>query len=260
MEQHRYSEQPGVSRIPGLINNTKNSRNNAKSENNLNITQSKSEEIQALIQNAISLPVINPRNNTQTNMHNNHHVMDTPNKPGSDATPNNNFAKVKKYMNMQNFYRYTMLQNTLSNTLTNTNIKYTIRSIKYNLHEIRDNLHKNSPENLPYYIGQLLHDVYGLGYLLGMDMDFILDKVHESNMSRFCYSEQDAKNSVNYYITPKNNTQDTQYNTHGTQEYCPTAAYQELRYENGTFYRIIDVESGYQLNSIKWKPPCFSLS
>jgi len=50
---------------------------------------------------------------------------------------------------------------------------------------------------------------YGMGYVLGVDMSVAFDLVHQSNMTKLCNSEQEATESVNWYLMNEINRYDT---------------------------------------------------
>jgi phosphoribosyl-ATP pyrophosphohydrolase len=52
-------------------------------------------------------------------------------------------------------------------------------------------------------LADILYVVYGMGARLGLGMDSIFDLVHDNNMSKLCKTEEDAKESVLYYIQNK---------------------------------------------------------
>ena len=48
-------------------------------------------------------------------------------------------------------------------------------------------------------LSDILYVVYGAGKTFGIDLDKSFDIVHESNMSKFCKTEEEAKETVKYY-------------------------------------------------------------
>lgn len=57
---------------------------------------------------------------------------------------------------------------------------------------------KNLTETLD-AIGDMIVVISGLGHRLGFNTQEIMDIINESNFSKFCYSIEEAKTSVNYY-------------------------------------------------------------
>ena len=83
----------------------------------------------------------------------------------------------------------------------------------------------------------ILYVVYGMGYSLNVNLDKAFDNVHESNMSKICLTEEDAKKTVEWY---KNN--ETRYKT---------PAYRVNKAGNFVVY---DVDTRKILKSIHYKP------
>lgn len=52
-------------------------------------------------------------------------------------------------------------------------------------------------------LADILYVVYGMGARIGIDMDKAFKIVHENNMSKLCKTEQEAIESVNYYLKNK---------------------------------------------------------
>lgn len=49
-------------------------------------------------------------------------------------------------------------------------------------------------------LNDILYVVYGAGGALGIDLDKSFNIVHESNMSKFCKTEKEAKDTVDSYV------------------------------------------------------------
>ena len=49
-------------------------------------------------------------------------------------------------------------------------------------------------------LGDILYVVYGAGGSLGIDLDAAFDVIHKSNMSKFCKTKEEAKDTVNSYV------------------------------------------------------------
>ena len=48
-------------------------------------------------------------------------------------------------------------------------------------------------------LADILYVVYGMGSSIGIDLDKAFNLVHESNMSKLCKTEDEAKNTVKWY-------------------------------------------------------------
>ena len=55
-------------------------------------------------------------------------------------------------------------------------------------------------------LADILYVVYGMGASIGVDMDKAYDIVHESNMSKLCKNEDEAKATVDWYERNKETT------------------------------------------------------
>ena len=51
------------------------------------------------------------------------------------------------------------------------------------------------------YLGYILYDSYKMSAMLGTDMDKAFDLVHKNNMSKLCATEEDAKDTVTWYLS-----------------------------------------------------------
>ena len=89
-------------------------------------------------------------------------------------------------------------------------------------------------------LGDILYVTYGFGASIGVDMDVVYDLIHKSNMSKLCKTEDEAIETVKWYIE--------QYNE-GKQPY-DTPTYRIS--ENGEYYVVYNKSSGKILKSIKY--------
>jgi phosphoribosyl-ATP pyrophosphohydrolase len=85
-------------------------------------------------------------------------------------------------------------------------------------------------------LADILYVVYGMGTAIGMNLDTIFDLVHKSNMSKLCTTEQEAKDTVEWY---KNNN--TEYDS-------PTYR------QTDKYFIVYNKSTGKILKSINYKP------
>jgi predicted HAD superfamily Cof-like phosphohydrolase len=52
-------------------------------------------------------------------------------------------------------------------------------------------------------LADLLYVVYGASSRIGIDMDHAFSLIHENNMSKLCKTEEEAKETVKYYVDNK---------------------------------------------------------
>ena len=92
-------------------------------------------------------------------------------------------------------------------------------------------------------LADILYVVYGMGSCLGINLDKAFDIVHESNMSKACKSEDEARTTVEYYIKNKD-----------------TLSYDSPSYRLspcGTRYVVFNASTTKVLKNVNYKPACF---
>lgn len=89
-------------------------------------------------------------------------------------------------------------------------------------------------------LNDILYVVYGAGGALGIDLDKSFNIVHESNMSKFCKTEKEAKDTVLSYIE-KYTKGESPYDSPG------------YKLVNG-LYVVYNVSTGKVLKNIKYTP------
>lgn len=87
-------------------------------------------------------------------------------------------------------------------------------------------------------LADILYVVYGMGVSIGCDMDEAFRLVHESNMSKLCTDEEEAKATVQWYLD-----NDTPYDS---------PAYRKS--QNGKYWVVYNQSTGKILKSINYKP------
>lgn len=78
--------------------------------------------------------------------------------------------------------------------------------------ELREAIDNNDVVEIRDALADILYVTYGMGYRLGIEMDKDFDIVHSSNMSKFCTSEEEAKQTVESYVA-KHKVGDSPYDT-----------------------------------------------
>ena len=66
--------------------------------------------------------------------------------------------------------------------------------------ELREAIDNNDVVEIRDALADILYVTYGMGYRLGIRKDADFDIVHSSNMSKFCTSENEAKQTVASYL------------------------------------------------------------
>ena len=92
-------------------------------------------------------------------------------------------------------------------------------------------------------LSDILYVVYGAGASFGIDLDKAFDIVHRSNMSKLCVSEEEAKETVQWY---EDNKETTGYDS---------PAYRKS--EDGKYWVVFNKNTGKILKSINYTPANF---
>merc|ERR1712178_502674 len=95
-------------------------------------------------------------------------------------------------------------------------------------------------------LGDILYVVYGAGGAFGVNLDQAFDLIHKSNMTKLCTTEDEAKETVEWY---KNN-----YTPDGKYPY-DTQAYRLSPDEK--YYVPFNESTGKILKSVKYSPVKF---
>tara|TARA_B110000438_G_C15615430_1_gene564135 strand:+ start:50 stop:538 length:489 start_codon:yes stop_codon:yes gene_type:complete len=90
-------------------------------------------------------------------------------------------------------------------------------------------------------LADILYVVYGAGSSFGVDLDKAFDIVHESNMSKVCKSEEEAKQTIQWY---KENS-----------DVYDSPAYRK----KGEFWVVYNESTGKVLKSINYKKVQFDM-
>ena len=84
----------------------------------------------------------------------------------------------------------------------------------------------------------ILYVVYGAGASFGLDLDKSYEAVHKSNMSKFCKTEKEAKDTVKWYKENDDRYDSPSYNLS----------------DDGEYYIIVNQSTGKILKSINYTP------
>ena len=99
--------------------------------------------------------------------------------------------------------------NTPQHNITNDNPNLTKLRLDLILEETEELKYAIDTHNFTEIIDALsdiLYVVYGAGASFGIDLDKAFNLVHESNMSKLCSTEQEAKDTVKWYLDNKDTT------------------------------------------------------
>jgi len=97
-------------------------------------------------------------------------------------------------------------------------------------------------------LADILYVTLGAGVSFGLQLDKAFDLVHQSNMSKVCTSEKEAKETISWY--KKNYIPGTKKLVYDTPSYKKS--------KNGKYWIIYNESSGKRLKSINYKPVKFN--
>ena len=78
-------------------------------------------------------------------------------------------------------------------------VAFRVGLIKEELSELEDAIRDNNFVEIIDALSDILYVTYGMGAELGIDLDKTFDIVHDSNMTKFCKTEQEAIDTVKWY-------------------------------------------------------------
>lgn len=152
-----------------------------------------------------------------------------------------NFEKVKDFN-----YLFGVPESTTPQTeITKTNpdlTKLRLDLITEECKEFEDAVQNHDFVEMVDALADILYVVYGAGSSFGVDMDKAFNIVHESNMSKVCRSEEEAKQTVEWY--KKNNT------------VYDSPAYRQ----KGEYWVVYNKSTGKVLKSINYKKVKFDMN
>ena len=97
--------------------------------------------------------------------------------------------------------------NEVPNTIQKDVFKHKIKDVKSRLalvteevQELVDGVENNDLKEVIDALSDILVVTYGMGSFLGVDLDVTFDIVHKSNMSKLCKTEQEAIETVEWYL------------------------------------------------------------
>ena len=109
--------------------------------------------------------------------------------------------------------------------------------------ELQDAVKTNDFTEIVDALSDILYVVYGAGASFGIDLDKTFDIVHRSNMSKLCVSEEEAQQTVTWYMENMLETYDS-------------PAYRKS--DDDTYWIVFNKNTGKILKSINYTPADFS--
>ena len=77
---------------------------------------------------------------------------------------------------------------------------YCLNKLKEEVDELKEAIDNHDFVEVRDALADILYVVYGMGASYGVNLDEAFDRVHRSNMSKLCSTEQEAKDTVLWYI------------------------------------------------------------
>ena len=172
-------------------------------------------------------------------------IADYLNKENIQREGKTNYQMIREYMLKKN----ELVCNTTQPKLLNGAIKLVnkiIRPIEFEIDTIKIyEYHQDAPEYLNKYLNQyayrlynIIFGTYKMGITFGINVDEAFDIVHQSNMSKLCVSEEEAKETVDWYL--KNEPR------------YPSPAYKPA--SDNIHWIVYEQSTGKILKSINYKP------
>jgi len=156
-----------------------------------------------------------------------------------------NFEKVKEFNTAFDMVRSFEPNKTIFDTDPNT-VDLRIKLIREEFEEFVDACKTKDFGEARDAIADMLYVVYGAADAFGIQADKDFDEVHSSNMSKLCYSEEEAMQTVQSY-EQKYNKGDSPYDS---------PYYYKL--ENQDKWVVKNRSTGKALKSINYRPVDFS--
>lgn len=121
-----------------------------------------------------------------------------------------------------------------------TKIEFCLKLIREEMKELEQAVKDNDYVETVDALADILYVVHGMSCRIGINMDKVFDEVHKNNMSKLCLTEEDAKASVEYYVTNKEKL-----------------GYDSPAYKtapDGIHWVVYNQSTNKVLKSIKWTP------
>ena len=121
-------------------------------------------------------------------------------------------------------------------------VKLRFSLIHEEVNELEDAIKTKNFTEVVDALSDILYVVYGAGVSFGIDLDKAFDIVHDSNMSKLCKTEDEARQTVEWY-----KTHDTPYDS---PDYRKS--------DDGKYWVVYNHSTGKILKSINYIPANFS--
>lgn len=120
---------------------------------------------------------------------------------------------------------------------------YRLSLIHEEVKELAEAVEKKDFKEVVDALADIEYVVLGMYTAIGVDGDKAFDIVHESNMSKLCFTQEEAQQTVKYY---KEN-----FDKHGYDSPCYRLS------DDGANYVVYNKSTSKILKNINYKPACF---
>lgn len=149
-----------------------------------------------------------------------------------------NFDKVKEFMK---YFGQKVSAEPNVNLLNDEKLKnLRIKLIEEELDELKEAIHNNDYIEVLDAIVDILYVTYGAGAAYGFDINKAFDLVHESNLSKMCFSEDEAEKTLYKYKSDES-----------LSKTYPSPVIKQL---DETHWIVIESSTGKALKSINYHP------
>jgi predicted HAD superfamily Cof-like phosphohydrolase len=117
-------------------------------------------------------------------------------------------------------------------------VKLRLALIEEEFQELKEAVKQKNIVEVADALTDILYVVYGAGQAFGINLDETYAKVHESNMTKACKTEQEAKDTVEHIKTNEKRYKDPQYK----------------QSKDGKYWIVYDASTGKTLKSKYYTP------
>jgi len=109
-----------------------------------------------------------------------------------------NFDKVNEFCICANHPTYKLVQTDIFDTRPDR-VNLRLKLIQEETKELEQAIKENNFTEVIDALSDILYVVYGAGHEFGINLDKTFNLVHESNMTKFCKTEEEAQVTVQWY-------------------------------------------------------------
>ena len=146
------------------------------------------------------------------------------------------------YSIVEDFFNFS-LQKEITKTNPNL-VKLKLSDIQTEINKFHKSIDNNDFNNMKYALFGILTETYRTCICFGINPNKAFGLVHDSNMTKFCVSEEEAQKTVEKYLND-------------TEKRYDTPTYKSLNIDNKTIYVVYNQSTNKVLKSMNYKPVSF---